>query len=115
MATVAAAFFGVVAAAPATAGGGPDAHRIVDMMRNRWPEVALYHDAGAPVRQRDCNGGANPQWIEEADQVNTLRNANSGMGLDTAGPSTTNDTDAIHRWPRGYDRATVNQGLRAPG
>ncbi|MEU4345977.1 RICIN domain-containing protein [Streptomyces sp. NPDC023838] len=91
MATAAVAVFGVITASPASAGGGPNTHRIVNVASDKCLEIPMGHDYdGAPAQQWDCNGGANQTWIVDATQTAdgrlawTYRNAESGKCLEVA-------------------------------
>ncbi|MGO4463318.1 RICIN domain-containing protein [Streptomyces sp. M-16] len=90
-ATAVAAAVGLIAASPASAGGGPGTHRIVNVASNKCLEIPLNHDYdGAPAQQWDCNGGANQMWAVNATRTAdgrlawTYRNVESGKCLEVA-------------------------------
>ncbi|MGW4382797.1 RICIN domain-containing protein [Kitasatospora sp. NPDC004531] len=77
--------------------------RLINNNSNKCLEVADWRtDAGAPVRQWDCTGGANQQWDEIADRVDPgiryYRNANSGQCLEIGGFNASNGATA-NQWP----------------
>ncbi|WP_243437982.1 RICIN domain-containing protein [Streptomyces sp. FH025] len=76
-------------------------------------EVADWRtDAGAPVRQWTCHGGANQQWTANSNRL--LINKNSGMCLDVPGVSTVWGTQAI-QWDCGMFTRPANQRWSVPG